>query len=162
VARVVFAEGDEVGARMAFKEAYGKAMAQARQDHRPHAWTLTEGFDPTRRAEAVRIAAQQGRPVAGAEHLLALPDARRPPALLEGPASASAGTLPSEAGHAIARLRQLLASRRDPPADPGADSRSRTTQLRAETAARAQAYAKANGVDFVRPTKVEPKDGGPQ
>ena len=50
VARVIFDRGDEIGARMAFKEAYGRFVLDARRDGRPVAWMHSIGHDPARRA----------------------------------------------------------------------------------------------------------------
>ncbi|MES2488531.1 MAG: hypothetical protein V4607_01980 [Pseudomonadota bacterium] len=50
--------GDEIGARMAFKEAYNSAMVKARAEQKPVQWQVSLGFDAPGRpgplAEAVR------------------------------------------------------------------------------------------------------------
>lgn len=45
LAKPVMALGDEVGARMAFKEAYVRLVAAARAERRPAAWTASIGWD---------------------------------------------------------------------------------------------------------------------
>lgn len=60
-ASVVYGQGDEVGARMAFKEAYARLVAEARAARRPLRWIVAEGFDQARRITAVQLAAERGR-----------------------------------------------------------------------------------------------------
>lgn len=59
VARQLLQDGDRVGARMAFKEAYTKAVADARDAKLPPKWTASFGRDAAGRqaalAEAVRL-----------------------------------------------------------------------------------------------------------
>ena len=64
----LMASGDEIGARMAFKDAYGRLVAAARAANRPVAWSVSPGWDGNRRAVAVNKAVVAG--------LLAAPDAR--------------------------------------------------------------------------------------
>lgn len=53
--------GDEVGARMAFKEAYTRILAAARKQRRPVEWSATLGHDEAMRADALREAVSAGR-----------------------------------------------------------------------------------------------------
>lgn len=53
--------GDEVGARMAFREAYNRIVAEARSAGIPPAWTASLGFDADARETALRQAAAAGR-----------------------------------------------------------------------------------------------------
>lgn len=59
IARQLLQDGDRVGARMAFKEAYTKAVADARDAKVPPKWTASFGRDAAGRlaalAEAVRL-----------------------------------------------------------------------------------------------------------
>lgn len=91
----VFSMGDEVGARMAFKEAYARLVGKARTEHRPAQWSASLGWDVTRRAAVLATAATAG--------LLAAPIV--------------AGLLPAPAGDAVPnanarvqldRIRQML------------------------------------------------------
>jgi hypothetical protein len=52
--------GDDVGARMAFKDAYNRLVAVARAANRPVAWTVSQGWDTERRAVAVNKAVGAG------------------------------------------------------------------------------------------------------
>jgi hypothetical protein len=60
-ARPVLERGDKVGARMAFKSAYVRAVDTARRQAKPVKWSLSMGTDPQRRLLAVEEAARQGR-----------------------------------------------------------------------------------------------------
>ena len=54
-------DSDEVAARMAFKEAYAKALSAARNDGKPVKWTPSLGQDPWGRESALRQAVELGR-----------------------------------------------------------------------------------------------------
>jgi hypothetical protein len=56
----VLALGDEVGARMAFKEAYTRIVARARADQHPAQWSTSLGWDPVKRQAALTRAAAAG------------------------------------------------------------------------------------------------------
>lgn len=59
--RPVLDRGDEVGARMAFKEAYLRMVVEAGRSNRPVKWEATLGHDPQRRVQAIERAAAVGR-----------------------------------------------------------------------------------------------------
>lgn len=61
VAKPVFDLGDEVGARMAFKEAYGRMVSEARARKEPVSWEASIGFDRDRRREVINSAIEAGR-----------------------------------------------------------------------------------------------------
>ncbi len=61
VAQPLLQEGDKVAARMAFKEAYTRAVDQARAAGTPVRWTASLGFDPDERAGALTRAVELGR-----------------------------------------------------------------------------------------------------
>lgn len=54
-------DGDLVGARMAFKEIYSKAIQDARANGIPPKWTPSYGFEKSGRARAIREAADRNR-----------------------------------------------------------------------------------------------------
>ncbi|MGK5049506.1 hypothetical protein ACQ4WP_26960 [Janthinobacterium sp. GB4P2] len=56
----ILALGDEVGARMAFKEAYIRIVAQARAERRPATWSASMGWDQAKRAAVLGRAATAG------------------------------------------------------------------------------------------------------
>jgi hypothetical protein len=72
IARTVFERGDEVGARMAFKDAYGRIVAEARRDGLGATWMPTIGADPDQRDEALQRAHSAGL-LPAPEALRALP-----------------------------------------------------------------------------------------
>lgn len=60
VAMSILREGDDVGARMAFKEAYARIVAEARQRREPVRWDVSLGHDPAQRDEAIQAAQVAG------------------------------------------------------------------------------------------------------
>ncbi len=54
-------EGDRVAARMAFKEAYTRLVAKARDAGKPVNWTPSLGHDPRGRESALAVAVNAGR-----------------------------------------------------------------------------------------------------
>ncbi|WP_186043008.1 hypothetical protein [Burkholderia gladioli] len=97
IARPVF-DGDEIGARMAFKDAYTRICDRNRQLGVAPQWSVSQGFDAEKRIAAVTQAVQAGR--------LALPQAKAAVPLLAGE-SDPAPTVDVEAN--LARLKQLVA-----------------------------------------------------
>lgn len=68
-ARPLLEEGDQVAARMAFKDAYAREMAACR--HQPAQWAVSAGHDVAGRVAAVTAAVELGRlPPARATHYL--------------------------------------------------------------------------------------------
>ncbi len=61
IASEILADGDKVGARMAFKAAYERLCADAERDRRPVKWTVSLGYDPKQRRSAVNAAVECGR-----------------------------------------------------------------------------------------------------
>lgn len=127
-ARVVLP--DEVGARMAFKETYGRLVAAARCQRLPAAWTVSLGHDPQRRALAVTQAVTAGRlPQSAMGDLPALP-APRDNTLL---ALEYVPSIPDKARAALRRLRERLSFRQDAETVDAAEKR-RTDALKAQAA----------------------------
>jgi hypothetical protein len=54
-------DGDRIGARMAFKQAYDRLVAAARDAGRPADWQVSLGHDPHGRQQALREAVERGR-----------------------------------------------------------------------------------------------------
>lgn len=61
VASAVLELGDEVGARMAFKAAYERLVAEARRNGGPVQWEVSLGFDARLRQEALAQAVTRGQ-----------------------------------------------------------------------------------------------------
>ena len=79
LAKPVMALGDEVGARMAFKEAYVRLVAAARAARRPATWTASIGWDGGRRDQALERAVVAGLlPMPTVQPLLSGPDGNEP------------------------------------------------------------------------------------
>lgn len=94
-ARPVLDMGDEVGARMAFKDRYNRLVAEARAAGRAVEWTPTLGWDIAKRETALREAVKAG--------LLPAPKAS---AMLPPPAPKKSDTDPV----GLARLREAVAN----------------------------------------------------
>jgi hypothetical protein len=61
VCRSLLAEGDQIGARMAFKERYEREVAEARAQKRPVQWILSAGYDVSHRLATLANAVQDRR-----------------------------------------------------------------------------------------------------
>ena len=59
--RTLLREGDQIGARMAFKERYEKELAEARSYGRPVKWTMSVGYDIGHRLATLASAVQENR-----------------------------------------------------------------------------------------------------
>jgi hypothetical protein len=73
LARPLLESGDEIGARMAFKDAYKRLVGEARALNKPAAWSVSAGWDAARRQVAVQKAVVAGL-LAGPQPHLALPN----------------------------------------------------------------------------------------
>jgi hypothetical protein len=98
LAKPLLAIRDEVGARMAFKDAYKRLVGEARACSRPVAWAVSAGWDPDRHKLAVQQAVRTG--------LLPPPEARQ---ALRNDAEKEAG---KPAG--LQRLLQAIEQLEDP------------------------------------------------
>lgn len=73
VARPLLADGDAIAARMAFKDSYKRLVDDARATNKPAQWSVSAGWDATRRQIAVQKAVVAGL-LAGPQPHLALPN----------------------------------------------------------------------------------------
>lgn len=118
--RPVLNMGDEIGARMAFKEAYTRIVDRARAERRPASWMPSLGHDKARHEPALRKAISSGLlPAPAVQNLLS------PPAAVPADANAKAQ---------IEKIRQMLAT--------ATAERQRNAELHAQREARATAAAK--------------------
>ncbi len=142
LARPLLLAGDEVAARMAFKEAYTRILADARERRVPPRWTATLGFDKAEQASVLQPHIAAGRiaadmlPVAaiGLDEVLSLP---APEGAIEAVIAAAAA--------ARARLRELrdeIAGRGTAPTHGEVDLQ-RTARLKARAAASVANYLEA-------------------
>ena len=135
IALPVLKNGDDIGARMAFKEAYVRLVEEARRARRQPVWTASLGFDPAMRDEALRDAQAAGL-LSGPE-VLALPSpAESFAALVSSPA------IPDETREKLLALREMFARRIDGPNASDVE-RQRLAELKAETERKATEYMAA-------------------
>ena len=131
VARVVLNAGDEVGARMAFKEVYARFVDEARRARKPVQWSASLGFDTERRHAAIEQASAAG--------LLPKPDMPALPAPRPFDALTANPQMPQEVRQKLSALRERLSARTDEPSH-AARAIARTRQLQADTQAAVEAY----------------------
>lgn len=140
IARPILEVGDEVGARMAFKEAYNRLVDDARRKQTPASWSVSLGFDPKRRDEAVRAAVDAGRlPMAA----LPAPEQEGQPLLT----LADSDRIPEHVRQELRRLTESLRSGLDRPS-LDAKARADTEARKAEAKQRAEEYARERGIDL--------------
>ncbi|WP_295991633.1 hypothetical protein [Rugamonas sp.] len=146
LASPILALGDEVGARMAFKEAYTRKVAEARAECRPASWAASIGWDAGARDAALSRAAVAGL----------LPAPAR--ALLAGPPAAP---LDDNARAQLAAIKQLLAdgdAARQARLDAAYDERMATEAAeRANREQRVAEYAKQHGVSMPNASPASPQ-----
>ncbi|MFY1969589.1 hypothetical protein ACOTHT_30785 [Achromobacter xylosoxidans] len=131
-ARPVLARGDEVGARMAFKAAYGRMVSKARAEFRPVRWVASLGHDLAQREVVLQHAVDLGQ--LPAPHV----------AGLLPPPAAELGIPDDEvAAENIRKLHQMLAKamtpaekRRRAAEEASQAERDRLDALKAQTAAK--------------------------
>lgn len=106
----LLANGDKIGARMAFREAYAKMVKEAQSSRIKPRWAPTLGTDPQRRQEAIRRSVELRRMTAdSAQKLLPSEDLTKSPV---------AGLLTSsqpleDATERLAKLRKQLSALQD-------------------------------------------------
>lgn len=139
ICKPVLDAGDEVGARMAFREAYGRLVGESRRQSMPVAWSASLGHDPGRRADAIKRAVAEGR--LPQSELLALPAPRgQAPSLLQIAESSA----PSEATRASIRaLADKLRAGVTGGVDHAAKERERIDEQKRRTAEAVQAALSA-------------------
>lgn len=105
IAASLLKSGDEVGARMAFKEKYTALVREARDANESVRWTMSPGYDPAGRETAIREALRLGR--LESTHALAM-------GLIEAPKGdtlyLSGNSETTNAEEAKARIREMIKS----------------------------------------------------
>lgn len=140
IARAVFDLGDEVGARVAFRDAYNRLVIEARMAHRRPVWSESFGTDPQHRVQAVSQAIALGR----------MQPEQLP--LLEPPRGSGAGLdklmgdarMPEETRLKLLELRDRF-SGKTPAPDKLPDAVIRTRELQQETQARVDQHLSNEG-----------------
>jgi hypothetical protein len=107
VCQPILNAGDEVGARMAFKESYARIIDAARRARIAPQWTPSIGHDPERRSSAIAAAVAAGH--LQENQFAALPSPRAHVALLAAPDHG----VPAEALAGLKALRAWLTEPRD-------------------------------------------------
>jgi hypothetical protein len=74
----VLAMGDEVGARMAFKDAYSRIVRESKERGEKVVWNVSLGFDAKKRTQAIEHARQIGRDVPLLENNVPLLEQKMP------------------------------------------------------------------------------------
>lgn len=135
VAGPVLDGGDQIGARMAFKEAYTRLTDEARRARRPPHWLASLGFDPQRRDEALALAFAAGRIGGSPQPALPAPEE-------SFVALAKNSAMPAAVREKLIGLRSWFTRRVDEPSADQLD-RERTAVLKAEAADQVSSYRSA-------------------
>jgi hypothetical protein len=110
IAKGIAANGDDVGARMAFKEAYTRLVAEARAVLRPAKWAASLGHDPEQRDKELERAQLAG--------LLPAPAKKSDKIQVEGPAGHASPKRQHMPFHIVQELEavraRLLAGHKEP------------------------------------------------
>ncbi len=130
IARPIIDSGDQIGARMAFKEAYTRLVEEARRARRPATWTASLGFDGKQRDAVLQAAQEAGR--LPAPERIALP---APANAFEAIAEAA----PPEVLEKLRALRDRLTRAVDVPSIDAAE-KQRTADLKAAVNQRVDDY----------------------
>jgi len=143
ICRPILSAGDEVGARMAFREAYTRLVDTARRARIAPQWTPSLGHDHERRERAIAEAAQRG--LLDASQYPSLPAPRGDaPLLLTG---ASQSGIPDSARAALLALREWLTT---PPADTGSPDAIAKAETRRMAHEAAEKVAKRQGPETLQ------------
>ena len=132
-AKPVIDMGDEVGARMAFRETYSRLVAEARARFEAASWEVSEGFDKERRRIAVSEAVEAGRIPAGKYTAI-----EHSATLLLGGSRKTTG-IPDDVRQKLASLREQLTRRHDGPSEAD-EERKRTDQLKRNQSQKADQF----------------------
>jgi hypothetical protein len=140
----VFALGDDVGARMAFREAYERLVQQARAARIPVQWLASLGWDAAQRDDVLREAALAGRIPMSALSSLSAP-ATDVPLLTDANGTPEPGGIPPHIREQLRALRERLTARA--PCGPSRDQRAKAETARRKALAQAalQRYTAPGG-----------------
>lgn len=138
-AKPIMDMGDEVGARMAFRESYARLVAEARARGEAVSWDVSEGFDKDRRRIAVSAAIEAGRIPAGSH--LALEQSST--LLLESAMKHS--KIPPEVRERMAELRAMFTTGKVGPSDADAE-RERLAALKRDQQSKVEEFQKGRAV----------------
>lgn len=126
--------GDEVGARMAFKETYTRLVAEARARREPASWDVSEGFDKDRRRAAISQAIEVGRIPAG-RYVAIEHDAP----LMLGCSVEASKEIPAAIRQKLAELRDQFTRKHEGPTEADLE-RERLASLKREANTKVEQY----------------------
>jgi len=138
--RSLLLEGDQIGARMAFKERYEREVAEARSQSRPARWIVSAGYDIEHRLAALASAVGEKR--IGVDYALNfIPEPRRndfalilPPATSKGLLIGKSQSMPDLPGLpgllAKMQMQDLLPDEVKPEPQPYAENKELTSEDR--------------------------------
>lgn len=129
----ILSAGDEVGARMAFKEAYARIIDGARRARIAPQWTPSIGHDPERRESAIAAAVKAGQ--LSTNEFAALPAPRGHIPLLAAPERG----IPAEALAGLKALREWLTAPHDETSEDF-HAKAETQARKAAAAAKVERY----------------------
>lgn len=140
IASPVLQQGDKVGARMAFKDAYARLVDEARKAQRPIAWTVSLGHDADRRHTALAAAEAAGLLPQGQALLLAPPKA--PAGQLDQLLLANNANRPDAetVRQRVAALKAKMLRPTEEGPSPDEIARERTERLKREAAEKVAQY----------------------
>lgn len=150
----VWAEGDKIGARMAFKGAYERITASRRAQGQLPVWQMSLGWDTAKRAQVAQEALRLGRlPLEKVKDYLPAPAPQGPAALVAGLLSGNVVEFPVSADEKtrrrLAELREVIsrAGQSRPERDPVAEREAFNARKReaAEALAKMQAQREEAG-----------------
>lgn len=140
IAQPVLDGGDEVGARMAFKDAYNRIVTAARAAGKPVEWQASLGWDPEKRKAVVRQAVTTGLlPAPKAAALLSPPEPKAGDVYPEGLAKLKA---------MMSTLKPKTQQIREARAAQAAADRAAAAEAKEDAASKARAH---NEKTFVGP-----------
>ncbi len=126
VAQPLVSAGDEIGARMAFKESYKRLVDSARATGDRAQWIVAEGWDQDRRSLAIAAAVEAGRLPRSELEALPAPNTGSIAGLLSGPK----GGVPDGARARIAAAIERIKAREDGPQSDGMAAVNHTQELK--------------------------------
>lgn len=143
-ARGLYAIGDKVGARMAFKEAYLRHVEDARRWGTPVRWCASLGFDAAGRRDPLVEAKAAGRLTDLSTTVQIAGSSRSTPALPLLELAKQPG-VPEHAREALGRLQERFAAKADAPSHDQL-AKEATDAAKAESAERVQAYIEIQAI----------------
>jgi len=108
IAQPIMDMGDEVGARMAFKESYSRLIESARKERKPAEWSASIGLDVNKRQSALMDAEMRGLLPVGESLRLAPPQTNMHTTAALLLQNASQSTDPQAIKDRVAALKSLL------------------------------------------------------